>query len=238
MSEDIAENREQHPDYILWHGTKFGKLLAVAAVPLLLMPLDLGDVADNTGLPKGGMTILAIPLAGFVVLGFYIYKHRKLAISPQGLVMYSMTKTRSLNWNEISSITVKLRVGKGEETPSNVILHAKRHHGDTYKHTLNFIEPAALPFFARDVRDHAAQWRIPFELKGSRAATEAVRQLDAIGWGMPQQQANPFGGQPPQQPGPYGQPQAPYGQPQPPHGQQPPHGHNPHPPQAPWPPQH
>ncbi|MDI2130714.1 hypothetical protein [Yinghuangia seranimata] len=236
----LTDNRVQHPEYVLWQGTSFGKLLLASAIPLVLMPLDLGDIADNTGLPKGVMTGLAIPLALIPVLAFYVYKHRKLAISAQGMVLYGMTKTRSVNWSEIASVSVKLRVGNGE-SPSSLVLYATLRSGSVYKHGLNFIEAPALPYFARDVRDAAVRWGLPFEVKGTQAAVAAFHQLDAAGWGAPQQhqqQTNPFAGrqqgwagsqqgqypppqdQFPQQPGQYGQQQYPMPQPQGGQGQQ------------------
>lgn len=190
-------NRETHPDYVLWQGEKFGKLLFAAAIPLLLMPMDMADIADSTGLPKGAMTGLAIPLALIPVLAFYVYKHRRIAISAQGLALYGMTKNRSAAWGDIAAVTVKLREGSGE-SPSSFALHAQLRSGGTLKHTVNFVEAEMLPWFARDIRDAAAPWHIPFEAKGSRAPLQRLQALDAqeAAARAAQQAGNPFGGVP------------------------------------------
>lgn len=190
-------NRETHPDYVLWQGEKFGKLLFAAAIPLLLMPMDMADIADSTGLPKGAMTGLAVPLALIPVLAFYVYKHRRIAISAQGLVLYGMTKNRSAAWGDIAAVTVKLREGSGE-SPSSFALHAQLRAGGTLKHTVNFVEAEMLPWFARDIREAVAPWRIPFEAKGSRAPLQRLQALDAqeAAARAAQQAGNPFGGAP------------------------------------------
>lgn len=211
MSDQATGNRLQYPDHILWQGEKFGKLLAAAAVPLLLLPLDMADIAGDTGLPKGVMAGLAVPLIAFVVLMYYIYKHRKIAVSPQGMVLYGMTGTRRIGWGEIASVTVKLRQGSGE-APSSVTMAATRRDGGTTKLLVNFVAAPLLPWFAKDIKDTAAQWGIPCEVKGSRAARRAFERLEAeqaaVGYGTAQ---NPF--VPPQQPVP---PQPMQHQPQPP----------------------
>lgn len=201
MSVQATGNRVPFPDYVLWQGEKFGRLLLAAVVPLALLPLDLADIAGDTGLPKGAMAALAIPLSLFVILGHYIYKHRKLALSAQGMVLYGMTKTRQVGWGDIVSVTVKLRQGTGE-APSSVTLHAARRDGGTTKHTINFIAAEQLPWFAKDIKDAAAQWGIPTEVKGSRAARNAFEQLEAHAAADAWQQGYGV----PQQPGPYGPP--------------------------------
>lgn len=196
MNVQATGNRVPYPGYVLWQGEKFGKLLLAAVVPLALLPLDLAEIASDTGLPKGAMAALAIPLSLFVVLGYYVYKHRRLALSAQGMVLYGMTKTRRVGWGDISSVTVKLRQGTGE-APSSVTLHAARRDGGTTKHMINFIAAEQLPWFAKDIKDAAAQWGIPTEVKGSRAARNAFAELEARsaaqawqqGYGVPHQQA-------------------------------------------------
>ncbi|WP_436787559.1 hypothetical protein [Yinghuangia sp. YIM S10712] len=202
MSVQGTGNRVPYPDYVLWQGEKFGKLLLAAVVPLILLPLDLADIASDTGLPQGAMAALAVPLSLFVVLGHYVYKHRKIALSAQGMVLYGMSKTRQVAWADIVSVTVKLRLGTGE-APSSVTLHATRRDGGSAKHTLNFIAAEQLPWFAKDIKDAAALWGIPTEVKGSRAARNAFEQLEAQSAGAWQ-----HGHVPPRQQAPYAPPGA------------------------------
>jgi hypothetical protein len=179
-------NRLQYPDHVLWQGEKMGKLLLAAAIPLALLPMDMADLAGETGLPKGVMASLAIPLSLFVVGGYWFYKHRRLAIGLHGMTLTGLRRQQHVPWSSLASVKVKLRLGGGE-APSNVLVRAVGHDGRKIKHTLNFIEADLLHVFAWDVYANAGQSRVPVEVVGSK---KAVRAYEAL---LAQQQQSPYG---------------------------------------------
>jgi hypothetical protein len=199
-------NRVRYPDHILWQGEKFGKLLAAAAVPLLLLPLDMAELGGDLGLPQGVMAGLALPLAAIPVTGYHLYKHRRLAIGAHGMTLYGIRRNSRVEWHEVAALAVRLRLGTGE-APSSVTLIVRRRDGRTVKHLLNFVAAPALPYFAKDIRDAAASIGVPFEVKGSGAARRAFEALDArepVHGGAGPGFAAAHGA-----PGPYGAPPAP-----------------------------
>ncbi|MYV98208.1 hypothetical protein [Streptomyces sp. SID3343] len=167
-------NRRQLIDGVLWEAKPVRLLLLGALVPV---GLGLFDVAD-LGLPTavswsvyGGLTL-------FMVLGYALYRYRKLSIGPHGLVFHGLFRTRGLRWEDIVAVQVKLKVGKGD-SPCYAVVRCSMRDGHAKRHTINFIGEEMLPHLAVDLRWYAAQRGIAVQVKSTDAVVRAVDAVEA-----------------------------------------------------------
>lgn len=165
-------NRRQLVDGVLWESKPMRVLLLTAFVPLVLAAFDVADL----GLAPALMWALYGGLSLFVLVGYALYRYRKLSIGPHGLVFHGLFRTRGLRWEDISSVEVKLKANSGD-SPCYAVVRCTMRGGDRKRHTINFLDKDMLAYLAVDLRRYAARRGVSATVASS---TDVVRAVDLV----------------------------------------------------------